>query len=158
MKYFFEFDKQSTENKSCYARAEIGEPMFILLGRDPAMAEALRHWCSERSLAIVLGHKPNTPEEHAHVQAAMRLAEAADVFWHQKNMPDKQRLYQQDRSRRFASRPLTRVAENGVVNQYSSHDGPEWAAHQQALREAEALEQANMPGETPNDAMPEGAI
>lgn len=32
----------------CYAKAEPDEPMFILLGRDPAAAHTIRAWCKNR--------------------------------------------------------------------------------------------------------------
>ncbi len=41
-----------TKNKpgkfDCYAKAEPDEPMFILLGRDPAAATTIRHWIIKR--------------------------------------------------------------------------------------------------------------
>lgn len=34
---------------TCYDKAkETGEPMFVLIGRDPAAPETIRYWCLER--------------------------------------------------------------------------------------------------------------
>lgn len=33
---------------SCFNKAEWNEPIFVLLGRDPAAAATIRFWCEER--------------------------------------------------------------------------------------------------------------
>lgn len=34
---------------SCWNKARVGEPVFILLGRDPAAPAAIEHWITQRS-------------------------------------------------------------------------------------------------------------
>ncbi len=42
----------------CYASAELDEPMFILLGRDPHAPAAVRKWADDRLAMIRAGQKP----------------------------------------------------------------------------------------------------
>lgn len=53
-----------TKNKpgafDCYASAEPDEPMFILIGRDPAAAGLVEEWARRRASAIGWGQKPET--------------------------------------------------------------------------------------------------
>ncbi len=87
------FDKTSTENSSCISRAKPGEPMFVLMGRDPAMAETVAFWAARRLQLIEAGHIADTPEEREHVAKALRMVQA--VMDHQIAVltPTKQSAY-----------------------------------------------------------------
>ena len=52
--------KNNPGRYDCYANAEPDEPMFVLLGRDPHAAAAVRKWAADRQTLIRLGHKPET--------------------------------------------------------------------------------------------------
>ena len=101
------FDKNSQENTSLHLRALQGEPMFILLGRDPAMGSTIRAWCRERSLAIIQGLRANTPEEHAHVREGMRLAEIADEYFLGFIKDTPQKVYERRRKQQTSMQLLT---------------------------------------------------
>jgi hypothetical protein len=117
------FDKTAPENASCMSRAKPGEPMFVLLGRDPVMSETVRAWCRDRSLAIIQGFRPNTEAEHEHVRLAMRLADAAEAYWKEFSAPSKQRDYEEFRRAKFVK--LGSIAidpATGQVSKFYSHD------------------------------------
>ena len=52
--------KSNPGNFDCYANAEADEPLFVLLGRDPSAAFAVRQWIKHR-IAIGKSHA-NSPE------------------------------------------------------------------------------------------------
>jgi hypothetical protein len=62
----------------CYAKAEPDEPMFVLLGRDPHAAAAVRKWAADRATMIAEGKKP--PEDIEMVNEAYECADAMDNF------------------------------------------------------------------------------
>lgn len=53
----------------CYANAELDEPMFILLGRDPTASIIVAAWCDLRT---ALGH----PEDFRKIEDAAECADA----------------------------------------------------------------------------------
>lgn len=57
----------------CYEAALPDEPMFVLLGRDPAAPATVRAWCRARTHEA----KDSTPEDRERIDAAMR--EAGDM-------------------------------------------------------------------------------
>lgn len=61
----------------CYAAAGDDEPLFVLLGRDPAAPEAIRHWAETR-----LNHAGGKPDgrESAKIAEAMACARAMEAF------------------------------------------------------------------------------
>ena len=62
----------------CYANAEPDEPMFILLGRDPHAANAVRQWAYHREQAIKRGAKPLS--DMALVTEARECADAMERY------------------------------------------------------------------------------
>ena len=62
----------------CYANAEPDEPMFILLGRDPHAADAVRKWAYDRETMIERGAKP--PEDMRMVVEARECADAMERY------------------------------------------------------------------------------
>lgn len=62
----------------CYANAEPDEPMFILLGRDPHAASAVRKWADDREAFIKAGHKP--AEDMHMVWEARECADAMEAY------------------------------------------------------------------------------
>lgn len=61
------FDELTNQN-SCWNKALVGEQVFVLIGRDPAMPAAIIRWVEER---IKLGK--NTLED-PQIQEALQLA------------------------------------------------------------------------------------
>lgn len=61
--------KTSPGQFDCYANAEPNEPMFVLLGRDPSAAFAVRAWIRHR---IVTGK--NLPSDNQ-IQEGLKLVE-----------------------------------------------------------------------------------
>lgn len=66
----------------CYANAEPNEPMFILLGRDPHAAAAVRKWADDREEMIGAGEKPET--DWPMVIEARQCAEAMELYHHRR--------------------------------------------------------------------------
>jgi hypothetical protein len=58
----------------CYSRAEPDEPMFVLLGRDPAASALVALWADIRER---MGEDPEKVEEAR--QCALSMAEWADA-------------------------------------------------------------------------------
>ena len=99
---YSKFNKHSDENKSCYAKANMDEPVFVLLGRDPAMAEAIQTWIQVRQLCIDEGVLPDTPEERAHIVQAREMVEAVLVYQESQRAGSKQQAYRQARAQHVA--------------------------------------------------------
>jgi hypothetical protein len=68
--------KEIDDLNSCLSRAEIDEPIFVLLGRDPAAKAAIDAWINER---IRIGKNdigdPQIVEAHAAMWGMHRYAE-----------------------------------------------------------------------------------
>lgn len=69
-------DKFSAGNIDCLRKAKVGEPMWIMIGRDPVYEEAVEAWASAREAAIADGRIPDTPHEREHIETARRYARA----------------------------------------------------------------------------------
>lgn len=68
-------DSGSAANRDCLAKARPGEPMFILLGRDPDAHTIVTEWAARRvQAAIVAGTDPT------HGASAMPIAEAMRLY------------------------------------------------------------------------------
>lgn len=52
--------KDNPGNFDCYGNALPDEPMFILLGRDPAAPDLVRDWADVRQAQIDNGHRPQS--------------------------------------------------------------------------------------------------
>lgn len=61
-----------SEPNSCLNRAREEEPIFVLLGRDPAAPAAIRAWCMERLKA------GRNSGGDAQISEALELAEAME--------------------------------------------------------------------------------
>lgn len=68
--------KNNPGDNDCYSRAMPDEPMFTLLGRDPAAPDCLRKWAKDRLDAIVKRLRPNSDMEL--VVEAMKCADDMD--------------------------------------------------------------------------------
>src|ERR1044072_1603440 len=66
----------------CYTNAEPDEPMFVLLGRDPAAPYAIREWIEMRKTLIEAGQKPET--DWPMLEEAMVCANEMEE-WRRKN-------------------------------------------------------------------------
>lgn len=66
----------------CYANALPGEPMFVLLARDPMFAELVRIWSDRRARDIACGERPLS--DAAMVTEARECADAGEQ-WRRKN-------------------------------------------------------------------------
>jgi len=62
----------------CYESAEADEPMFVLLGRDPAAAGAVRSWARDHETMIQAGLKP--AEDMHKVWDVRECADAMEAF------------------------------------------------------------------------------
>jgi hypothetical protein len=62
----------------CYAKAELDEPMFVLLGRDASAPAVVRDWADRREFMIDNGQKPES--DRAMVTEARECATAMEVF------------------------------------------------------------------------------
>lgn len=70
---------------NCYAKAELDEPIFTLLGRDPAAPAAIERWADIRKRMIWSGKKPRS--DMAMVQEAEDVAIAMRA-WRKANRDD----------------------------------------------------------------------
>jgi hypothetical protein len=70
------FDKTSQGNRDCIAKAKAGEPMWIIIGRDPVYEETVEFWATARERAIADGRIEDTPHEREHIATACRYAAA----------------------------------------------------------------------------------
>lgn len=70
--------KNNPEEFDCYVNAEPYEPMFILLGRDPHAAAAVRKWAYDCEVMIKRGEKP--PEDMRMVIEARACADAMEKY------------------------------------------------------------------------------
>ncbi len=96
-------DKSHPENRRCFAKALQGEPMFIVLGRDPTMASVLEFWAGERERLLDEGLMPDSDAERDHIEQVRGYV--ADIrSWQQDYAaPSKQKAYEQDRARHIAA-------------------------------------------------------
>lgn len=62
----------------CYENALEDEPMFILLGRDPHGAAAVRKWAADRAIAIATGEKPAS--DAAMIAEALQCADMMEDY------------------------------------------------------------------------------
>lgn len=69
-------DKYSAGNIDCLNKAKPGEPMWIMIGRDPVYEEAVEGWAAAREAAIADGRIPDTAHEWCHIETARRYARA----------------------------------------------------------------------------------
>jgi hypothetical protein len=109
------FDLTSPGNVDCLAKAKPGEPIFILMGRDPVMAAVLQTWATSRERMISAGAIPNTPEEREHIATALRIAKAT-VEWQQG---------EQAPVGRQAAYQAARAAHRAAI--FAQADTPDWA-------------------------------
>jgi hypothetical protein len=70
------FDKRSPGNVECLSKAKDGEPMWIILGRDPVYEETVEFWAAARERAIAAGRIEDTKHEREHIATARRYAAA----------------------------------------------------------------------------------
>lgn len=70
--------KNNPGSYDCYANAEPDEPMFILLGRDPHGAAAVRKWAADREQMIQAGLKP--ADDMRMVWEARECADAMEAY------------------------------------------------------------------------------
>lgn len=70
------FDKTSLGNQDCLTKAKAGEPMWIIIGRDPVYEEAVEFWAAARERAIADGRIEDSPHERAHIATARRYVAA----------------------------------------------------------------------------------
>lgn len=56
------------DDDPCLLKARPDEPVFIVLGRDPAAVATLSTWVKERIWLIENGLLPSTQEERDHIQ------------------------------------------------------------------------------------------
>ena len=68
----------------CYANAEPGEPMFVLLARDACAPAAVEKWIEYREALVTLGIKPE--QDRAMLQEARDCANAMRA-WRSANRP-----------------------------------------------------------------------
>ena len=69
----------------CYANAEPDEPMFVLLGRDPAAPEAIFDWAEHR---MDLGkNKPGDPQIVEALECATAMVEYRNAREARKQKP-----------------------------------------------------------------------
>jgi hypothetical protein len=71
------FDKHSAGNVECLLKAKDGEPMWIILGRDPVYKEVVEFWAQARERAIADGRIEDTPHEREHIATARRYVGAS---------------------------------------------------------------------------------
>lgn len=79
------FDIEASGNQDCLSKARPGEPMFVLLGRDPVMEATIRFWADAREQAMRRPYGdpdalPDTPREWGHIDGARRFADAARAY------------------------------------------------------------------------------
>lgn len=72
------FDRNSPANRDCLDKARPGEPMFILLGRDPDAATIVREWAGRRSAAATRAGL--IEQEAEHLQPVFALADAMEAY------------------------------------------------------------------------------
>lgn len=70
--------KRNPGQFDCHAKAHQDEPLFTLLGRDPAAGVLVRMWALSRHRAIELGMRPR--EDAEKVTEALKCADAMDAF------------------------------------------------------------------------------
>lgn len=66
--------KANPNPNGCFARALPHEPMFILLARDQAAPEVIRHWAAQRQLMVLDG------DLASHSEQIVDAMDSADTF------------------------------------------------------------------------------
>ena len=74
--------KNNPGNFDCYGNAEVDEPMFVLLARDPASPALVRDWADRREFMIHNKQKPES--DRPMVEEARQCADAMEA-WRKEN-------------------------------------------------------------------------
>lgn len=103
--------KNDPGDYDCYANAEPDEPMFILLGRDPAASATVEAW---RSIRAAIGKEPldSLKSQEAHV-CAKTMAEHAALRGKGEEVSRSRKLFVNDRVAMAAAlAPLVAIADS----------------------------------------------
>lgn len=72
--------KKLLDHDEALKKAEVDEPGFVILARDPAAYAAMRAWMGERSKLIFAGQLPDNEAEKDHINRVLQLSEKMEIY------------------------------------------------------------------------------